>query len=50
MVKVIVNGIDYFADVYGKILYTDRTKKNGTPFSYLPKEDLEQVIKQIRFK
>lgn len=49
MVEVWVNGYQYYADIKNKILYDDREKKNGTPFSFLTKNELEQVERMIRF-
>lgn len=47
--EVKVNGFTYFADVNNKILYESSDKKNGAPFSFLIKNELEQVENQIRF-
>jgi len=49
MVEVWVNGYLYYADISNKILYIDREKKNGTPFSFLTKNELEQVEREVRF-
>ena len=49
MVEVWVNGYQYYADVNNKILYIDREKKSGTPFSFLTKNELEQVEREVRF-
>lgn len=47
--EVKINGYTYFADINNKILYESRSKKNGTPFSFLNKNDIEQLEKGIRF-
>jgi hypothetical protein len=49
MNEVKVNGFTYYADVRNRILYEDRDKKSGTPFSYLTKNELQQVEKELRF-
>lgn len=49
MVEVKVNGYTYYADVRNRILYEDREMTKGTPFSYLTKNELEQVEHEIRF-
>lgn len=49
MVEVLINGFTYYADIYNQILYNDRDKKSGTPFSFLSKNEKEQVENQIRF-
>lgn len=49
MNEVKVNGFTYYADVRNRILYEDRDKKSGIPFSYLTKNELEQVEKELRF-
>lgn len=47
--KVYVNGFVYFADVNNQILYTDRDKKSGTPFSFLTKNEKSQIENELRF-
>jgi len=49
MNEVKVNGFTYYADVHNRILYEDREKTKGTPFSYLTKNELQQVENEIRF-
>lgn len=49
MVEVLFDGTMYYADIQNKILYTDRDKKNGTPFNYLIKEMQVSLENQIRF-
>lgn len=49
MNEVRINGYTYFADTNSKILYDDRNKKNGTPFSFLTKNELKQLEREIRF-
>jgi hypothetical protein len=47
--EVKINGFSYFADINNKILYESRNKKNGTPFSFLTKNETQQLEKEIRF-
>jgi len=49
MYEVHVNGFIWYADVRNRVLYEDREKTRGTPFSYLTKNDLEQVENELRF-
>jgi hypothetical protein len=49
MYEVNVNGHKWFADTQTKILYEDKEKTKGTPFSFLTKNELEQVEREIRF-
>lgn len=49
MVEVKVNGFTYYADICNRILYEDKEQTKGTPFSYLTKNELEQVECEIRF-
>jgi ClpP class serine protease len=47
--KVNVNGFIYFADVNNQVLYTDRDKKSGTPFSFLTANEKSQIENELRF-
>jgi ClpP class serine protease len=47
--KVNINGFIYFADVNAQVLYTDRDKKSGTPFTFLTKDESKQVQNELRF-
>ena len=47
--EVNINGFKYFADVNNQILYTDRDKKSGTPFSFLTKDENKQLQNELRF-
>jgi hypothetical protein len=49
MNEVTVNGFTYYADIRNRILYDDKEKTSGIPFSYLTKNELEQVQKELRF-
>ena len=49
MYEVHVNGFIWYADIHNRVLYEDREKTRGTPFSYLTKNDLEQVENELRF-
>lgn len=48
-VEVKINGYTYFVDVKNKIVYENREKTNGVPYSFLTKNELEQVERQLRF-
>ena len=47
--EVNINGFKYYADVNNQILYTDRDKKSGTPFSFLTKDENKQLQNELRF-
>jgi hypothetical protein len=47
--EVQLNLFRYYADVNNQILYTDRDKKSGTPFSFLSKSERQIVETQLRF-
>jgi hypothetical protein len=47
--KIHINGFVYFADVNNQVLYTDRDKKSGTPFSFLSKDEKKQMETELRF-
>lgn len=47
--KVNINGFTYYADVNNQVLYTDREKKSGTPFSFLNKNEKSQIENELRF-
>jgi len=47
--EVQVNGNKFFADVNNQVLYEDRDKKSGTPFSFLTKNEKQQVETELRF-
>jgi len=47
--EVHVNGFVYYVDVNNRILYNDRDKKSGSPFSFLSKNEMEQVETELRF-
>ena len=44
-----INGFQYFADVNNQILYLDKDKKSGTPFSFLTKNESQQMYNELRF-
>lgn len=48
-VEVKINGYTYFVDVKNKIVYENREKTNGVPYSFLTKNELEQIERQLRF-
>jgi hypothetical protein len=47
--KININGFTYFADINAQILYTDRNKKSGTPFSFLTNNEKSQIENELRF-
>jgi hypothetical protein len=47
--EVNINGFKYYADVNAQILYTDKEKKNGTPFNYLTTNESKQLQNELRF-
>ena len=47
--EVHINGFKYFVDVNNQVLYTDRDKKSGTPFSFLTKNEKAQIENELRF-
>lgn len=47
--EVNINGFKYFADVNNQILYTDRDKKSGTPFSFLSSNEKTILQNELRF-
>lgn len=49
MVEVWINGSLYYADIKNKILYIDRDRTSGTPFSFLTKNEMEQLEREVRF-
>jgi hypothetical protein len=44
-----LNGYIWYADVNCRVLYEDSDKKSGTPFSFLTKDELQQVQNELRF-
>lgn len=49
MVEVSINGFVWYADSKNQILYENKEKTKGTPFSFLTKNELEQVQRELRF-
>jgi len=47
--EIHINGFKCFADINSQILYTDRDKKSGTPFSFLTSNERMQVLNELRF-
>jgi hypothetical protein len=47
--EVNINGFKYYADVNNQILYTDRDKKSGSPFSFLSANENKQLQNELRF-
>jgi hypothetical protein len=49
MLKTInLNGNQYFADINNKILYDDSLMKSGKPFSFLTRDELTALEKELR--
>jgi hypothetical protein len=44
-----INGFVWYADVNNKVLYTDREKTSGTPFSFMTKDEQRQMYDELRF-
>ena len=47
--EIHINGFKYYADVNAQILYIDKERKSGTPFSFLTKDENNQVQNELRF-
>jgi hypothetical protein len=47
--EIHINGFKYYADINARILYTDKEKKNGTPFNYLTTNEQKQLQNELRF-
>ena len=47
--EININGFKYYADINARILYTDSNKKSGVPFSFLTKNENEQLQNELRF-
>lgn len=47
--EVKINGFQFYADINNQILYQDKEKKSGTPFSFLSQSEREQMEKELRF-
>lgn len=46
--QVFINGFEYFADLCSNILYNDREKNSGVPFSYMSNSEREQLERSLR--
>jgi hypothetical protein len=44
-----INGFVWYADVNARILYADREKKSGSPFSFMTRNEREQMERELRF-
>lgn len=49
MNEVHINGHIWYADIVNRILYEDKEKTKGIPFSFLTKNESEQLENEIRF-
>ena len=47
--EIHINGFTYYADVNNQILYADKNKKSGSPFSFLSKNEKQQMENELRF-
>lgn len=47
--EIKINGNQFYADINNQILYQDKDKKSGTPFSFLTQNEREQMEKELRF-
>ena len=47
--EVNINGFKYFADINAQVLYDDRDKRNGSPFSFLTNNEKKQLENELRF-
>jgi hypothetical protein len=47
--EVNINGFKYYADINNQVLYEDRDKTKGTPFSFLTMNEKQQVENELRF-
>lgn len=46
--QVFINGFEYFADMCNRILYNDREKNSGVPFSYMTENERQQLERSLR--
>ncbi len=44
-----INGFVWYADVNSQVLYADREKKSGSPFSFMTRNEREQMGRELRF-
>jgi ClpP class serine protease len=44
-----INGFVWYADVNNKVLYTDREKTSGSPFSFMTENERKQMENELRF-
>jgi hypothetical protein len=47
--QVHINGFVWYADINCRVLYEDSEKTKGTPFSFLTKNEREQLENELRF-
>jgi hypothetical protein len=47
--EIHINGFKFYADVNAQILYTDRDKKSGSPFSFLSTNEKSILQNELRF-
>ncbi|MDD4922190.1 MAG: hypothetical protein PHS30_06905 [Bacteroidales bacterium] len=44
-----INGFTWYADINCQVLYEDRDKKSGTPFSFMTENERKQMYNELRF-
>ena len=44
-----INGFIWYADINNRILYDGSDKRNGIPFSFLTKNENDQLENELRF-
>ncbi|MFA5366637.1 MAG: hypothetical protein WC333_02035 [Dehalococcoidia bacterium] len=44
-----INGFVWYADINSQVLYEDSEKKSGTPFSFMARNEREQMENELRF-
>lgn len=49
MTTVHINGFVYYFDRVTRIVYEDRERTKGVPYSYLTQNEKDQLDKELRF-
>jgi len=44
-----INGFIWYADINSQVLYEDREKTKGSPFSFMTRNEREQMENELRF-
>jgi hypothetical protein len=50
LIKVKINGHDWYVDWYNQKIYTNEDKKNETDFKFLTSSEIEQIRTQIFYQ